>query len=115
MCIRDRYILNRTMIRPAALLAFVCAISAVAAQPRAPLAARAALPASAAESPRFAPIAVLVREAIAEHQLPGAVVLIGRGDAVLYAQAFGQRAILPEPKPMTEDTIFDLASLTKVV
>ena len=100
------------MTRPAALLAIVCAASTVAAQPPAP---RAASTAPAAESPRFAPIAGLVRDAIAEHQLPGAVVLIGRGDAVLYAHAFGERAILPAPEPMTEDTIFDLASLTKVV
>src|SRR5215831_13213739 len=65
--------------------------------------------------PRFARIDELVQEAIAHHQLPGAVVLVGRGDAVLYERAFGQRAVLPNPEPMTEDTVFDLASLTKVV
>src|SRR3979411_1486939 len=63
----------------------------------------------------FAPIAQLVEAAIARHELPGAVVLVGRGDAVLYRRAFGRRAVLPVPEPMTEDTIFDLASLTKVV
>ena len=41
--------------------------------------------------------------------------VIGRGDTVLYRQAFGQRAVRPVAEPMTEDTIFDLASLTKVV
>src|SRR3989454_11925817 len=56
-----------------------------------------------------------MNEAIAQRQLPGAVVLAGRGDAVLYTHAFGQRAVLPSAEPMTEDTIFDLASLTKVV
>ena len=64
---------------------------------------------------RFAPIAPLVEAAIGRHELPGAVVLIGRGDAVVYHRAFGQRAVRPSPEPMTEDTIFDLASLTKVV
>ena len=64
---------------------------------------------------RFAPIAGLVEAAIARHELPGAVVLIGRGDQVVYHQAFGDRAVLPAREPMTEDTIFDLASLTKVV
>ena len=54
-------------------------------------------------------------EAIARHELPGAVVLVGRGDIVRYHHAFGRRAILPAPEAMTEDTIFDLASLTKVV
>jgi uncharacterized protein YbbC (DUF1343 family)/CubicO group peptidase (beta-lactamase class C family) len=63
----------------------------------------------------FAPIAVLVEAAIARHELPGAVVLVGRNDQVVYQRAFGQRAVVPSPEPMTEDTIFDLASLTKVV
>ncbi len=63
----------------------------------------------------FAPIAPLVDAAIARHELPGAVVLVGRGDAIVYRRAFGQRAVPPSPEPMTEDTIFDLASLTKVV
>src|SRR5438105_586737 len=62
----------------------------------------------------LAPIASLVNDAIARRELPGAVVLIGRGDAVVYHAAFGRRAVEP-PEPMTEDTIFDLASLTKVV
>src|SRR4029077_5182322 len=63
----------------------------------------------------FAPIAPLVQAAIARHELPGAVVLVGRGDAVVYHDAFGQRAGRPAPEPMTEAPIFDLASLTKVV
>jgi uncharacterized protein YbbC (DUF1343 family)/CubicO group peptidase (beta-lactamase class C family) len=57
----------------------------------------------------------LVREAIADRKLPGAVVLVGRGDRVLYQKAFGNRAVVPSPEPMTTDTVFDLASLTKVV
>jgi uncharacterized protein YbbC (DUF1343 family)/CubicO group peptidase (beta-lactamase class C family) len=63
----------------------------------------------------FAPIATLVDAAVARHELPGAVVLVGRGDQVVYRRAFGRRAIAPAPEAMTEDTIFDLASLTKVV
>ncbi len=57
----------------------------------------------------------LISEAIAEKKLPGAVVLIGQGDRTVYHEAIGQRAIVPSPEPMTPDTIFDLASLTKVV
>jgi uncharacterized protein YbbC (DUF1343 family)/CubicO group peptidase (beta-lactamase class C family) len=71
--------------------------------------------ASVESSAGFAPIAPLVEAAIARHELPGAVVLVGRGDAIVYRQAFGQRAVLPAPEAMTEETIFDLASLTKVV
>src|SRR5439155_14726844 len=63
----------------------------------------------------FSPIGPLVTDAISRHELPGAVVLVGRGEVVVYHAAFGQRAVAPAPEPMTEDTIFDLASLTKVV
>jgi uncharacterized protein YbbC (DUF1343 family)/CubicO group peptidase (beta-lactamase class C family) len=69
----------------------------------------------ASTSARFAPIAALVDAAIARHELPGAVVLVGQGDAILYHDAFGHRAVQPAAEAMTENTIFDLASLTKVV
>ena len=43
------------------------------------------------------------------------MVLIGRGDQVVYTKAIGNRALVPAVEPMTPDTVFDLASLTKVV
>ncbi len=46
---------------------------------------------------------------------PGAVVASGQGDRTLYEKAFGSRAVVPAAEPMTLDTVFDLASLTKVV
>ena len=64
---------------------------------------------------RLEEIPPLVEQAIADKKLPGAVVLIGRGDRVVYQKAIGRRAIDPAPEPMTLDTIFDVASLTKVV
>ena len=57
----------------------------------------------------------LVREAMAAKSTPGAVVLVGQGDKTLYEKAFGFRATVPAEEPMSLDTIFDLASLTKVV
>jgi uncharacterized protein YbbC (DUF1343 family)/CubicO group peptidase (beta-lactamase class C family) len=75
----------------------------------------AAAPPDTAQSPLWAPLARVVGEAIDRGELPGAVVLIGRGDDILYHHAFGRRAVEPSPETMTEDTIFDLASLTKVV
>src|SRR5690348_13278375 len=63
----------------------------------------------------YAAIEPLVNDAIARHELPGAVIVIGRGDEIVYRRAFGQRAVEPSAEPMTDDTIFDLASLTKVV
>ena len=64
---------------------------------------------------RLARVGVLVREAIDAEQLPGAVVLVGRGDEVVYFEVFGDRALVPAREQLTRDTIFDLASLTKVV
>lgn len=52
---------------------------------------------------------------IERKEMPGAVVLVGRRGRIVYRKAFGNRAILPAREPMTRDTIFDLASLTKVV
>jgi uncharacterized protein YbbC (DUF1343 family)/CubicO group peptidase (beta-lactamase class C family) len=89
----------------ALILLALCAVHAPAQSP-AP---------TAESSAGFAPIAPLVDAAIARHELPGAVVLAGRGERVVYHRAFGQRAVAPTAEPMTEDTIFDLASLTKVV
>src|SRR3990170_7425321 len=60
-------------------------------------------------------IELLVEEAIAGKKLPGAVVLVGRGERTLYQKAIGSRALVPSVEPMTLDTIFDVASLTKVV
>ncbi len=56
-----------------------------------------------------------VGAAIAEGKLPGAVVSVGRGDQLVFTRAYGNRALVPKREAMTEDTIFDLASLTKVV
>lgn len=57
----------------------------------------------------------LVTAAIAQHKLPGCVIAIGRRGGVLFQRAYGDRAIVPARERMTEDTIFDLASLTKAV
>jgi uncharacterized protein YbbC (DUF1343 family)/CubicO group peptidase (beta-lactamase class C family) len=64
---------------------------------------------------KFEAIEELVREEIAAKRLPGAVVLVGVGDRVVYQKAIGDRALVPVKEAMTLDTIFDLASLTKVV
>jgi uncharacterized protein YbbC (DUF1343 family)/CubicO group peptidase (beta-lactamase class C family) len=64
---------------------------------------------------RLEAIESLVRTAIADKKLPGAVVLVGRGDRILYQKAIGNRALVPQVEPMTLDTVFDVASLTKVV
>jgi uncharacterized protein YbbC (DUF1343 family)/CubicO group peptidase (beta-lactamase class C family) len=57
----------------------------------------------------------VINDAIAERKLPGAVVVVGRGDTVVLRKAYGNRALQPAREPMTLDTVFDLASLTKIV
>lgn len=63
----------------------------------------------------LAPIAEFAQSEIQAGRIPGAVVLIGSRTDVLYREAFGQRAVEPVQLPMTTDTRFDIASLTKVV
>jgi uncharacterized protein YbbC (DUF1343 family)/CubicO group peptidase (beta-lactamase class C family) len=57
----------------------------------------------------------IIKAEIAKKQLPGAVVIVGRKGKVVWRRAYGNRAVEPSSEPMTVDTIFDLASLTKVV
>jgi uncharacterized protein YbbC (DUF1343 family) len=57
----------------------------------------------------------VVQEAVDDGTIPGAVVLVGRGDAIPHRKAYGLRSIEPTRQPMQLDTIFDCASLTKVV
>ena len=73
------------------------------------------LPAATLDRGRLDRIEALVEAAVSEGALPGAVVLAGDSRGVVYREAFGHRAVAPTPEPMTIDTIFDLASLTKVV
>jgi len=87
---------------------------------------RATVPTSseAVASPAFAVVSKLINDAIAAEKLPGAVVVVGHGGNIAFHQAYGSRKLAGEPgldgspapaEPMTEDTIFDLASLTKVL
>jgi uncharacterized protein YbbC (DUF1343 family)/CubicO group peptidase (beta-lactamase class C family) len=86
---------------------------AASAATAAATAARPAPPAVSAE--RLARIDDVVRSSIAAGELPGAVVLVQRGGRVVYRKAIGDRALLPAREPATLDTIYDVASLTKVV
>jgi uncharacterized protein YbbC (DUF1343 family)/CubicO group peptidase (beta-lactamase class C family) len=65
--------------------------------------------------PRLARIDAVVRQEMASGGIPGAVILVGHQGKIVYRQAFGYRSLVPQRQPMTEDTVFDLASLTKVV
>jgi len=64
---------------------------------------------------RLARVGEAVGLAVEKGEVPGAVVLVGRRGKIAFAWAVGRRAIVPAEEPMTRDTVFDLASLTKPV
>ena len=89
------------------LLACVCAVAAQEA-------------ATAAGDPSQSERLHAVLDAVMEHavaagNMPGGVLLVGHDGHVVYRKAFGMRSLEPTREPMTVDTIFDMASLTKCV
>lgn len=73
-------------------------------------------------TPDMPTVSTLINDALAAHRLPGAVAAIGHGGRVVFERAYGVRKLdgeqgldgEPAPaEPMTVDTIFDIASLTK--
>jgi uncharacterized protein YbbC (DUF1343 family)/CubicO group peptidase (beta-lactamase class C family) len=64
---------------------------------------------------RLAQMDAVIEGEIANKRLPGAVVLVSRKGRVVWRKSYGSRALEPAREPMTPDTIFDVASLTKVV
>jgi len=57
----------------------------------------------------------VIQEEIEKGNFPGAAVLVGREDEILYWKAFGHQVIEPRAELMSKDTVFDLASLTKPI
>jgi uncharacterized protein YbbC (DUF1343 family)/CubicO group peptidase (beta-lactamase class C family) len=66
-------------------------------------------------APKLNQIDALVEADIKDKKLPGAVVLVGHKGKIVFRKAYGNRSLVPNVERMTVDTIFDLASLTKVV
>jgi uncharacterized protein YbbC (DUF1343 family)/CubicO group peptidase (beta-lactamase class C family) len=56
-----------------------------------------------------------IEQAVKDGLIPGAVLLVGHDGKVVYRKAYGDRALVPKHEPMTVDTMFDAASLTKVI
>jgi uncharacterized protein YbbC (DUF1343 family) len=101
--------------RPGSLVllpALLASVATLAAPP--PL--ETVAPESVGLSPaRLARVDDVIARAIAKKEIPGAVVLVGRHGKVAFRKAYGHRALAPTVEPMTVDTAFDLASLTKPV
>ena len=63
----------------------------------------------------FKLVDAVVENAVAEHNVPGAVLIVGHDGKIVHRKAFGYRSLEPSREAMTVDTIFDLASLTKCI
>jgi uncharacterized protein YbbC (DUF1343 family)/CubicO group peptidase (beta-lactamase class C family) len=63
----------------------------------------------------FTTVDSIVEKSVAEGNIPGAVLIVGHDGRVVHRKAFGSRSLEPAREPMTTDTIFDLASLTKCI
>ena len=63
----------------------------------------------------FTPIDRIVAQAIEAKKFPGAVVIVGHHGHIVFHRAYGNRSLIPQPEAMSEDTVFDVASLTKVL
>lgn len=97
------------------ILAAACAGVAVASSPAAAsTAGREAKLEAAFHSQKLAEIDAAVSLAINDGRCPGGVLWLERQGAA-YRKAYGSRALEPQREAMSEETIFDAASLTKVV
>ena len=74
------------------------------------------LAATPAHGQSFASIDAAVKDGIQKGIYPGAVVIIGRRDSLLYARGYGHFTWSPSsPVPRPDSTLWDIASITKVV
>ena len=67
------------------------------------------------EQEHFSALDALLKDAVEKGRAPGVVLLVGHNGNFVYRKAFGYRALDPAKEPMTVDTVFDMASLTKVM
>ena len=98
------------------LVGLICQAVVACATASTPASAAPPAGASAVSSGQAAQaISAIVNEEIAAGHLVGGVVVLGIGDRIVLRQAYGQRSVTPDVKPATLDTIYDAASLTKVM
>ena len=64
---------------------------------------------------RLARVDAVIDDAIGAGDIPGAVLAVVRRNDIVYLKAYGNKSVVPEVVPMTTDTMFDLASLSKCV
>ena len=64
---------------------------------------------------RLARVDAVIDDAIRAGDIPGAVLSVVRGNDIVYLKAYGNKSVVPDTEPMTVETMFDLASLSKCV
>lgn len=64
---------------------------------------------------KLAQVNRVIEEAISAKEIPGAVLSVVRGNDIVYLKAYGNKSVVPAVEPMTTETLFDLASVSKCV
>lgn len=64
---------------------------------------------------KLAQVDRVINEAITAKEIPGAVLSVVRGNDIVYLKAYGNKSVVPTVEPMTAETLFDLASVSKCV
>lgn len=64
---------------------------------------------------KLAQVDRVIEEAISAKEIPGAVLSVVRGNDIVYLKAYGNKSVVPTVEPMTTETLFDLASVSKCV
>lgn len=67
------------------------------------------------DSEKLAQVDRVINDAIATKEIPGAVLSVVRGNDIVYLKAYGNKSVVPTVEPMTTETMFDLASVSKCV
>ena len=67
------------------------------------------------DSEKLAQVDRVINDAIAAKEIPGAVLSVVRGNDIVYLKAYGNKSVVPTVEPMTAETLFDLASVSKCV
>ncbi len=104
--------LSASLLRCVLASLLVLSFTAQALAQKLPQAAPASVGMSAE---RLGELDKIIEGAIARRETPGAVMLVARHGRIAWRKAYGARSLVPAREAMTTDTIFDVASLTKVV
>ena len=93
----------------------LAAVPASSAEVTPPASAATKSSTTAANPVKLPAVDSIIQQAVTDGNIPGAVLVVGHNGRVVYRKAYGERALDPKHEHMTLDTIFDLASLTKVI